>query len=608
VNVNLAAMPVAVPLAMAGLLAAVDVHLPRWLHNLLATLALAAAMAASLRLLEQTLSGPAAYWFGGWTPRQGLAIGISFTVEPVGAGLAALASTIALLALVFSWRWFDTAGARFHTLFLVFTASLNGFGLTGDLFNLFVFFELMSVSAFALTGYKTEDQTALQGAFNFAVTNTLGAVLVLLGLAVVYGRTGALNLAQIGLAMNGADAGLLGGLLLMICGFLVKGAVVPFHFWLSEAHAVAPTPVCMMFSGVMVEAGLFAVARLLHTALANAAWSSRHALSLLLVGVGAITAIVGAIQCFAQRHLKRLLAFSTISHVGIMLMGVALLDAEALAGVVLYALGHGLIKVGLFAVTGILLHLFRKLDESELHGLGRGLPVLGVLTVLGGLALAGLPPFGLFRGQALIDPAERALASWLNTVVLIAGALTGGAVLRAAAHVFAGIGAPEEETAEAPRQPDELPETKANVQRRTPWNMGAVVMLCLLLATASGAWSGLVQGSASAARNFQDFKAYRAAVLGGANAAKESVARPTGALELGVFLRSGIAVALACGVAALALWPPQGRGFTLLRKSLRVLVRPLGRLHSGYVGDYVAWLLLGLAGYTAGLFLLGGLG
>ncbi len=607
-TVNLAPFPVAIPLGMAAILAAADSHFPRWLQNVLATLALAAALAASLGLLVLTLPGPIAYWFGGWLPRQELALGIAFTVEPVGAGLAVLASTLGVLALVFSWRYFDNAGARFHALFLVFTGSLNGFGLTGDLFNLFVFFELMSVSAFALTGYKSEDETALQGAFSFAVTNTLGAVLVLLGLAIVYGRTGALNLAQIGSAVHGADAGLVAAVLLMICGFLVKGAVVPFHFWLSEAHAVAPTPVCMMFSGIMVEAGLFAVARLLHTTLADAAGSTRHALALLLVGGGALTAIVGAVQCFAQRHLKRLLAFSTISHMGIMLMGLAVQDAQALAGVVLYALAHGLVKAGLFAVSGILLHLLRNLDESDLHGRARGFPVLGLFTALGGLALAGLPPFGLFRGQALMDPAEHAVAGWLSTVAMVAGALTGAAVLRATAHVFAGVGTPEGVTAEAPKEPEEQPETEGTDPRRTPWNMGAVVALSLILAAASGASGGLVRGIASATTHFQDFESTRAAVFGESNNTRASATVRVEALEIDVFLRSGMGVALAVAMAALALWPPKGRAFTSVRTALTALVQPLGRLHSGHVGDYVAWFCLGLAVYAAGLYLLGGFG
>lgn len=229
-----------------------------------------------------------------------------------------------------------------------------------------------------------------------------------------------------------------------------------------------------------------------------------------------------------------------------------------------------------------------------------------VLVALGGLALAGLPPFGLFRGEALMEPAERAMTGWLSTVAILASALTGGAVLRVAAHVFAGIGSPDGTTAGAPKQPNEQPETTGTSQRRMPWNMGAVVTMSLLLAAASGVLSPLAQGAATAAVQFRSFEGYSAAVLGTNENASKAVPPHPRELDGGAFIRSGIGVALACAFAALALWPSKRRGF--LSKSLAALYRLLGRLHSGLLGDYVAWLLLGVAGYAGALFLLGGLG
>ena len=128
---------------------------------------------------------------------------------------------------------------------LVFLAAMAGFCLSGDLFNLFVFFELMGAAAYALTGYKVEAQGPLEGALNFAVTNSVGAFLALTGLTLLYARTGALNLAQIGRALSGhpADGLVITAFVLLTAGLLIKGAVVPFHFWLDDAHAVAPTPV-----------------------------------------------------------------------------------------------------------------------------------------------------------------------------------------------------------------------------------------------------------------------------------------------------------------------------------------------------------------------------
>src|SRR5271156_6363208 len=140
---------------------------------------------------------------------------------------------------------------------LTFLAGIVGFCLTGDLFDLFVWFELMGVSAYALTAYRPEGRGPIQGALNFAITNSVGAYQSLSGIALIYAQTGALNMAQIGVAVAKppADRLVVVAFVLVIAGLLIKSAIVPFHFWLADAHAVAPTPVCVLFSGVMAGLG-----------------------------------------------------------------------------------------------------------------------------------------------------------------------------------------------------------------------------------------------------------------------------------------------------------------------------------------------------------------
>ncbi len=223
----------------------------------------ALTLAISVSVLIRVIQTPSVYWFGNWYPRGSIVLGISFVADPISAGLATLASILTLLSLVFSWRLVESGSNYFKPLMLIFLAAMCGFSLTVDIFNLFVFFELMSTVAFSLCGLKIEEPAPLQGSFNFAVTNTIAAFFILTGIAFLYAVTGALNMAQIGLALGTRhDPLILFAFTLLICGFFIKAAVVPFHLWLPDAHAVAPTPVCVLFSGLMVQLGLFAVARL----------------------------------------------------------------------------------------------------------------------------------------------------------------------------------------------------------------------------------------------------------------------------------------------------------------------------------------------------------
>lgn len=386
---HVTALAVVVPFIVAAVLIATGSFLPRLLQDGLAIICAAAVATMCVLFAFHASAQPFAYWLGGWTPRHGIAIGISLSVDPLGAGMAAFAAVMVLAALIYSVRYFDAVEGLFHGLMLLFLAAMAGFCLTGDLFNLIVFFELMSAVAYALTAYRIEERGPIQGAINFAITNSIAGYAMLIGLAMLYARTGALNMAQIGAALDGhrADALVVVAMSLLFVGFLTKAAMVPLHFW----HAVAPTPVCVLFSGVMVELGVYAVARLYWVVFAGPLGPHADALRAILVAGSAVSALLGAWMCFVQRHLKRLLAFSTISHVGLFVCGFALLGAKAVAGAAVWIVAHGFTKGALFMCMGILLHRFSTVDEFDLHGKGRELPFVGALVVAGALLLAALP-------------------------------------------------------------------------------------------------------------------------------------------------------------------------------------------------------------------------
>ncbi|HET9183914.1 MAG TPA: proton-conducting transporter membrane subunit [Candidatus Angelobacter sp.] len=598
-NNFLPASPVAVPLTVAALLAAVNQHIPRRLADAAAFAASAWCVFACLVLMVRSSHGLIVYWMGGWQPRSGAAIGISLAIDPFGAGAAAFASFLVLVAFIFSAHYFDSIGTLFHVLMLAFLAAMCGFSLTGDMFNLFVFFELMSAAAFALCGYKTEESGPIQGALNFAITNTIGAFMALSGIGLLYGRTGALNMAQIGKSLGQTHDGLVVVAFVMItCGFLVKAAVVPFHFWLADAHAVAPTPVCVLFSGIMVELGIYAVARVYWTIFHGALAQFEAQTRAIFVTLGVLTAIVGAFMCFAQRHIKRLLAYSTISHTGLMLVAFAMLAHGALGGLALYVVGHGLLKGALFLSAGMLLHHLGSIDELKLRGKGReAIHSVGLMLFLA-LGLAGVPPYGTFMGEALIDSAaEKLHYSWVSYIFMLAGIITAAAVLRVAGRIYFGWGEDLDRSQQDEGETDEGRETSGG--QDIPATMFVPTLVLLALGFAISFIPGIRGEVQLAGMRFMDQAAYQQQVLEHAAPPQYKVP-PEESLVPGM-IRGIVATILAFLVAGLVLLPhPLRHGIEDFSGGVSFVLRPLRILHSGHMGDYVAWL-------TAGVAVIGGL-
>lgn len=579
---NLAPLPVVVPLGAAALLLFVNTVIPRRLGRPLALAAVLAEIALAAVLLHQAGSGRIIYWFGGWAPRQGVALGVSFTIDQFGAAGAFLGGIVVAAALVVS----SAVDAVFDVLLLTTLAAIAGFCLTGDLFNMFAFFELMAVSAVGLAAYRSDQPHALRAALNLAITNSIGAVLVLFGITLLYARTGALNLAQIGVQLAPADRLVVLAAALVFAGFLIRAAVIPFHFWLIDTASSAPLPLAMILAGVLDTLGVYAVARVYWTVFAPSLAPEHAAVRTLLVALGAFSALAGGALSLVSDVPRRRLAFVMVSHTGILLVGVGCLNALGLAGAAMFAIGDGTIIAALFAsltlVSASPLHLTRRVG-------------VGLLAV-GGLAVAGLPLFATgLAGAAIEDAASAAGDPWAVPLIVAAAALSGAAVLLIAHEAWVSPAAP----VAGGGGPGIGGESECGGSGITAGAAGdgagwwitvgvaGALLAASVLATTLGRW--VVHGAA----RFLDTGGYQRQVLSGLPAASGLPGPAAAAVHFSPtsLLADLIGVAGAMIVARLVL-ARSARGH---RAATAWPVATIRRWHDGSIGDSAAWATIGTA-------------
>lgn len=586
-------IPVALPLVAAALLAALNRVIPRWLASLIAIVIAAVVACVAISMVVYSRDAPIfVYWFGGIPPIDGAARSIGFVIDNTGAMLVLLASLLVTFSLVLSYRYFDSVGAIYQALMLVLLAAMSGFAQTGDLFNLFVFFELMTAAALGLCVYHPDCGVPLKGVLQLGIVNAIGATFVLSGIALVYVRTGAVNMAQAGRAFSQmpADSLIAVAFALIAVGFLIKAGIVPFHFWLPDALAAAPAPVCAVIGGIMAELGIYGAVRVYWSVFSGVLAPHETELRNTLTAFAAVTAVFGALACYAQRNLKRLLAFSIVSHSGVMLLGVALLTPEALAGSSIYMMGHALLKGGLFLAAAIVVHRFGVTDELHLLGRARHLRWTGALFFIGAMGLAGLPPFGIFWGDVMIDGAAHQLGyGWVPVVSFFAAVMTAAAVFRFAGRVFFGWG---------PGAGDEpLPVPAGEGHNHTPGELYAGATLLVIAGLATGLAPRLTGAALSAAIYVENRVGYAQEVLDHLVPFPPAVHDfPAGLIDIA---RSLAALVIAAIIARQTLCSPT---FRRAFGRFRALPRALHASHKGDIGEAVAWLSVGVAVFTACAF------
>jgi multicomponent Na+:H+ antiporter subunit D len=336
-------------------------------------------------------------------PVHGHALGIALAADPFGITFALLAAAIGSLLLLSVLSELGHLGAKelggLACLMQLLLAALIGAALTADTVNLFVWFEVAALASYGLTGFFLERPIALEAAFkNLVLTNTAG-FMVFIGAAMLYTRTGALNFGQLHLATAGmpTSRAALVAIALLVSGFATKAGLVPFHAWLPDTHTPVPGAVSALFSALMVDLGIVALTRL-----SLQVFPAVPHLLELLTGLGVASALVGALLTLVQDDLKRLLAWDTVSQMGVLIIGFASQESKGVAGALFHMVNHGLFKALLFLCAGGIVHATGLTQISEMGGLARHRPVTTVAFLLGCLAISGIPPLDGYASLGLI--------------------------------------------------------------------------------------------------------------------------------------------------------------------------------------------------------------
>ena len=406
----LLAIPVVIPL-LAAALAVIAIRLPT-VQRVLSIAGVATALAASVALLiEVERNGPQATQVGGWPAPIGITLVADlFTCLMLVIGLA---TVLAVLVFAVGQRGDDHESA-FHPVYLVMTAGVALSFLTGDLFNLFVAFEITLTASYVLITLGGAKEQVRAG-MTYVVINLLASFLFVVAIAFVYASTGTVNFADLTERLTTLSPNLRTALaLLLLVVFGIKAAIFPLFFWLPDAYPTARTSVTAVFAGLLTKVGVYAIIRM-ETLL----FPDNRQSTLLLVIAG-LTMVIGVLGAIAQDDMKRILSFHIVSQIGYMILGIGLFTVSGIAGAVFFVLHQIPVKASLFLVVGLVEHDAGSTKLSKIGGLVRRIPLAAVLFLVAALSLAGIPPLSGFVGKlALVSAGFDAQAYAIIAISLL---------------------------------------------------------------------------------------------------------------------------------------------------------------------------------------------
>lgn len=428
---NLLTLPVLLPLFGAALTLAFD-KLPRVQRWVSGAVQVAVVAVAVVLVFVVDSHGTQVLWVGNWPEP----LGITLVADRLSA-LMLLVSTV-VTATVFFYsmgqdldsRQRETPVSVFHPTFLVLSAGVSDAFLAGDLFNLFVGFEILLFASYVLiTIGATRDR--VRSGTTYVVVGVLSSALFLTAIAAVYAATGTVNLAQLSVRLSELSPGVSLMLqLLLLTVFAVKAAVFPLSAWLPDSYPTAPAPVTAVFAGLLTKVGVYSIIR------TQTLLFPDNPLSTLLMWAALLTMLIGILGAIAQSEIKRMLSFTLVSHIGYMIFGVSLGTQAGLAGAIFYTAHHITIQTTLFLVVGLIERRGGTTSLNRLGGLAAVSPLLGILFFIPAMNLAGIPPLSGFIGKIGLLGAGAQVGTPLAWLLVAGSVVTSLLTLYAMAKVW----------------------------------------------------------------------------------------------------------------------------------------------------------------------------
>jgi len=378
-------------------------------------------LVSSILLLKETLaSGFIVMQAGQWAAP----FGITLIVDVFSASMVCITGVVALACAIYSLREIPEKLIRKHyfALFHFLIMGVNGAFITGDLFNLYVWFEIMLLSSFVLITMGGE-RDQLEGGVKYLVINLFSSILFLSGIGLIYGKLGTLNMADIAFQLSQTEDAFLinSSAMLLLAAFGVKAAIFPFFFWLPASYHTPNVTISALFAGLLTKVGVYALIRA-YTLFFHTQFDVVQDILLFLAGATMVTGVLGAA---IQYEIRKILSFHIISQIGYMVMGLAIGSSLAIAGAIFYTIHHIIVKTNLFLITGLIIRKCGTADLKKIGGLYKWAPGLSLLFFIPAFSLGGIPPLsGFWAKFTVIRAGLEGQHYLLVTVALLVGVLT----------------------------------------------------------------------------------------------------------------------------------------------------------------------------------------